>query len=71
MRNSAREVDLRSDSLLWLINCTVFHPRGYALGYDPNDGSFCLLGDGSEPWVFSADGSDEADQLARVKELMP
>jgi hypothetical protein len=47
-------IDLRSSGLLWLINTTVFHPRGFALGMSP-DGLFTLMGDGSERWAFSED----------------
>jgi hypothetical protein len=62
------QVDLRADGLLWLINRTVFHPRGYALGYDEEDGSFWLLGNGTEPWEFT---QDDTALLMRIKELMP
>lgn len=49
-------LDLRDTGLLWLINRSVFHPIGLALGfaYD-DDGRFagwCLFGDGSEPMRF-------------------
>jgi hypothetical protein len=64
-------VDLRADGLLWLINRTVFHPRGYALGYDPDTHEFVLLGDGHEPWVFSDTGADESGHLDKVKQVMP
>jgi hypothetical protein len=64
-----RQVDLRSDGLLWLINRCVFHPRGYALGYDEEQRTFCLLGDGTEPWEFPAAGNIAV--LKRLKELMP
>lgn len=67
----SRPVSLIDDSLLWLVNRTVFHPRGYALGFDVETRCFSLLGDGTEPWVFSGDGSDEIHHLLRVKELMP
>lgn len=54
-------VDLRGDGVLWLVNRVVFHPRGFALGADP-DGSLRLFGDGSEPWNYAEsmhDGEDE------------
>lgn len=51
-------VDLRGDGLLWLINVTTFHPRGFALAV--NDGEFWLQGDGTEPWRFAS----EADVIA-------
>lgn len=56
-------VDLREDGLLWLINRVVFHPRGFALGYDRDAGTFLLLGDGSEPWRFGADAFDTRPDL--------
>lgn len=67
----SRPVDLCDDSLLWLINRQVFHPRGYALAYDVTSGLFSLLGDGREPWTFGGDGSEETADLGRIKELMP
>jgi hypothetical protein len=50
--------ELRDSGLLWLINATVFHPRGYALALTVHDGEavgWNLLGDGSEPWRYEAD----------------
>lgn len=67
----SKPIDLQADGLLWLINRQVFHPRGYALGYDPETHAFVLVGDGSEPFIFPGDGSDEAAQLASVRALMP
>jgi len=58
--------DLRSSGLLWLINTSVFHPRGFALGlvYDES-GENCigwkLLGDGSEQWQFDDDCKADFD----------
>lgn len=48
---------LRDSGLLWLINRTVFHPRGFALGFVLRDGEaigWTLQGDGTEPWTFTA-----------------
>jgi hypothetical protein len=59
--------DLSTSGLLWLINRTVFHPRGYALAITVTDGKavgWALLGDGSEPWQF---GSDENDNFRRAE----
>lgn len=59
--------DLRSTGLLWLINSTVFHPRGFALAFTMQDGKptgWKLLGDGSEPWRFDGD----IDELFRKAE---
>ncbi len=39
-----RSVDLIDDGILWLINRTTFHPRGFALAYDPEQGTFALVG---------------------------
>ena len=64
-------VDLEEDALLWLINRQVFHPRGYALGHDPDTHEFVLLGDGSEPYTFPGHGEDEVAKLARIQEIMP
>lgn len=44
-------VDLQADGVLWMVNKTVFHPRGFALAL-AEDGSLSLMGDGSEPWTF-------------------
>lgn len=70
--------DLRNEGLLWLINTTVFHPRGYALAlHFEDDGSvsgWSIMGDGSEPWQFGCDEDSQArcDAAFRaVKELMP
>jgi hypothetical protein len=45
-------VDLRSDGILWMLNKTIFHPRGYALSINPDTGDLALVGDGTEPWAF-------------------
>ena len=63
--------EFRSNGLLWLINSTVFHPRGFALAvvYDkesPDDHQDAkiiglrLMGDGKEPWAYSDKMYDEA-----------
>lgn len=61
--------DLRSSGLLWLINRTVFHPRGMALalvaGDDGEIAGWRLTGDGSEVMWFSPD--DELDLFARAE----
>ena len=72
--------DLRSTGLLWLINTTVFHPRGYALGLNINDEGevigWCLLGDGTEPWTYDHDpdkwppGEGVDDAMRAAKELL-
>lgn len=59
--------DLRDTGLLWLINRTVLHPRGYALALnyeEPMDGDeptgWSLMGDGSEPWQYGCDPGSQA-----------
>ena len=46
--------ELRESGMLWLINATVFHPRGYALALHLDDDGkatgWSLTGDGTEPW---------------------
>jgi len=57
--------ELRDEGLLWLINTTVFHPRGYALALhyddDMNATGWSLVGDGSEPWQMP--NTSEVDAL--------
>jgi hypothetical protein len=68
--------EFRDEGLLWLINTSVFHPRGYALAfvYDDEDTEFKnpigwqLVGDGSEPWVMLDHQGDE--QFIRVNNLL-
>ena len=55
--------DLRSTGLLWLINATVFHPRGFALAIvmDENGApaGWRLFGNGAEPWSFDSPCDDQ------------
>lgn len=55
--------ELRPAGLLWLINRVVFHPRGYALALQMTDDGvalgWSLLGDGTEPWQFAGDETDD------------
>ncbi|MFJ2004770.1 hypothetical protein [Streptomyces chartreusis] len=61
--------ELRESGLLWLINRTVFHPRGLALSVAYTDDGellgWMLLGDGSEPIHFPLD--DEAGLFAQAQ----
>ncbi|MFJ1664817.1 hypothetical protein ACIOK4_00220 [Streptomyces bottropensis] len=61
--------ELRESGLLWLINRTVFHPRGIALalvfGEAGEAAGWQLTGDGNEPMWFSPD--DEAALFAAAK----
>lgn len=48
-------IELSTSGLLWLINATVFHPRGWALALHKRGGEIAgwhLQGDGREVWVF-------------------
>lgn len=60
--------DLSTSGLLWLINRTVFHPRGFALGLVLGETGtatgWMLLGDGSEPWQF--DDASESEKFNAV-----
>lgn len=65
------QVDLRKDGLLWLINRTVFHPRGYALAIDPEaDNAFYLMGDGSEPWRYDLGEGGERAHFRAVEAVL-
>jgi hypothetical protein len=65
--------ELRAHGLLWLINRTVFHPRGYALGFDVDDTGdvtgWVLYGDGTEPWKYATE-IDEDDLFARAEAFL-
>lgn len=62
--------ELRDSGLLWLINRSVFHPQGLALGIAfTDDGEaigWSLLGDGSEPMWFSPDDEPQYFAAARA-----
>jgi len=65
--------ELRDSGLLWLINRTALHPRGFALGVRFDEGGnavgWQLLGDGAEPWMFL--GEDEEDScFARLEAFL-
>lgn len=52
--------ELSESGLLWLINATVFHPRGFALALSMdtisgNVTGWDLIGDGTEPWRYADD----------------
>lgn len=60
--------DLRDSGLLWLINRSVLHPRGFAMALTiADDGEatgWSLLGDGREPWSYDI---DEAKRFAQAE----
>lgn len=51
---------LRDHGLLWLINTSVFHPRGMALAFHYDEGELdgWVLYKDSETWVFSDDDAN-------------
>lgn len=53
-------VELRADGLLWAINRTLLHPRGFALAVETETGALTLLGDGSETWQYGAPVDEDA-----------
>ena len=63
-------VDWVDDGLLWLVNKSVFHPRGFALAYNQEEEAWLLVGDGTESWRFE-DSEDfmENEKFAAVEEL--
>lgn len=53
--------ELRDSGLLWLINASVFHPRGFALALHYEGGEavgWSLVGDGTEPWQYEPAADD-------------
>ena len=57
--------ELLDAGVLWAINRTVFHPRGFALAIEAvaetgEVTGWSLQGDGSEPWKFNDDGMEDA-----------
>lgn len=64
---------MHETGVLWLINRVVFHPRGFALALEYNDGEneprgWSIQGDGSETWRF--EGFDEDKPFAAVEALL-
>ena len=64
--------DLGPTGLLWLINTSVFHPRGYALAVTAE--GFQILGDGTERWAFAETPGMVSmldERFLNVRELLP
>lgn len=63
--------DLRKTGLLWLINTSLLHPRGFAMAVvldtEGEVTGWKLLGDGTEPWTFGDEGDE---QFAAVNGLL-
>ena len=58
-------IDFRKDGFLWYINRSLLHPRGFALAYTEETGTFELWGNGDEPWEF---GDVDENELFRALE---
>lgn len=75
--------EFQQEGLLWLVNASVFHPRGYALAFhhdsDGNVTGWSLEGDGSERWRYDEDMGSAGRTMSRhldvlfdkSKDLMP
>lgn len=70
--------ELQTTGLLWLINTSLLHPRGYALAIGFDDDGNCdgwrIVGDGSTPWQMGCDEQTQAmidRRFAAIKELLP
>jgi hypothetical protein len=58
--SKARLRKFHADGLLYLVNTSVLHPRGYALTLHVDDATgepigLSVTGDGTEPWCFAYD----------------
>lgn len=66
--------DLASSGLLWLINASTFHPRGFALAITVRDGKavgWSLQGDGRESWYFDGPRDDKFNAVeATFRQVM-
>lgn len=60
-RQAIRE--FKDTGLLWLVNTSVMHPRGYAIAVTvAEDGepiAMSVVGDGTEPWCFDGEAVDQ------------
>lgn len=68
--------ELKSSGLLWLMNRTIFHPRGFALAFvfDPDISTEALawkiLGDGITPWEMGDTDEEAQAYLAKINALL-
>lgn len=62
--------ELSDSGLLWLINTSVLHPRGFALALVLDDSGnatgWQLLGDGREVWMFGEEMHDQFDAIQQT-----
>lgn len=67
--------ELSDSGLLWFINTSLFHPRGYALAIVADDDGtvtgWTLLGDGGTLWTFANEDGDLDLHFAAMKKLLP
>lgn len=63
-------VNLREDGILYMVNRQVFHPRGFALGVDPETGELHLYGSGDEVWSYDESMKATEDELFVAFEAM-
>lgn len=70
--------ELATTGLLWLINVSILHPRGYAMALGYDDTGKCsgwrIVGDGSEAWQMGCDDETKAmidQRFAALNELLP
>ena len=63
VRQPETKAKFREDGILWMLNRTVFHPRGFALGYDPGSHEMTLYGDGKVPWNYAPSMNEIEDEL--------
>lgn len=66
----ATAFDWRDDGVLWLINATVFHPRGFALGMKADGTDPVLLGDGTEPITYHPTDPPSIDERFAAVEAL-
>jgi hypothetical protein len=56
--------ELADSGMLWLVNRSVFHPRGFALALHLDEAGnatgWSVKGDGAEPWAFLMDAEEDA-----------
>jgi hypothetical protein len=70
--------EFRHSGLLWLLNTTALHPRGFALAFHWDDDAdpttdeptgWSIIGDGTEPWTMGDHPENDAC-FAAVERLL-
>lgn len=62
--------DALDTGLIWMINRTSLHARGYAIGVDAKRGVLTIQGNGDEPWVFTGIDVDEDAKFRAFHDLL-